>query len=99
MDFNYLCETYLEELANKIDQEDNNFNLDIEYLDGILSIKILSNNKIFVINRNSGNKKIWYSSPFSGADYFSYDQDKKQWLSDSKVELTKKIFEELKEFF
>ena len=99
MDFNYLCETYLEELADKIDQADNNFNLEIEYLDGILSIKILSNNKIFVINRNSGNKKIWYSSPFSGADYFSYDQDTKQWLSDSKLELTKKIFEELKEFF
>lgn len=99
MDFNYLCETYLEELADKIDQADNNFNLEIEYLDGILSIKILSNNKIFVINRNSGNKKIWYSSPFSGADYFSYDQDTKQWLSNSKLELTKKIFEELKEFF
>lgn len=99
MDFNHLCESYLEELADKIDQADNNFNLEIEYLDGILSIKILSNNKIFVINRNAGNKKIWYSSPFSGADYFSYDQDTKQWLSDSKLELTKKIFEELKEFF
>jgi frataxin len=99
MDFNYLCETYLEELSDKIDQADKDFNLDIEYQDGILSIKILSNNKIFVINRNSGNKKIWYSSPFSGADYFSYDQNTKQWLSDSKVELTKKIFEELKEFF
>ncbi len=94
-EFINLCEEKLEELSEKLEQKDVNSKLDIEYLDGILEIEILENAKKFIINRNSGNQKIWYSSPFSGADYFAYDELKKAWLNDQKIELSVKLFSEL----
>ena len=54
---------------------------------------------MFVINRNSGNQKIWYSSPFTGADYFAFDEVAKQWINAKKIELTQKLMSELQEYF
>jgi frataxin-like iron-binding protein CyaY len=42
------------------------------------------------------NRKIWYSSPFSGADYFSYDETTLQWLDFKGEELKQKLFSELR---
>jgi frataxin-like iron-binding protein CyaY len=74
---------------------DKNSQMDIDYSEGILKIVILENKKTYVINRNSGNQKIWYSSPFSGADYFSFDEQTNKWINNKKEELTNKLFNEL----
>jgi frataxin-like iron-binding protein CyaY len=58
----------------------------------------LQKKKIYIINRNSGNQKIWFSSPISGADYFSYQSVKKTWLNDENIELKTKLISELKNF-
>ena len=99
MNFSKLCEDFLQELSIVIEKKDINSNLETEYLDGILNIKILKTSKVFVINRNSGNQKIWYSSPFTGADYFAFDEVAKQWINAKKIELTQKIMSELQEYF
>ena len=75
--------------------QDVNSNLEVEYQDGILEIIINSNKKTFIINRNAGNQKIWYSSPFLGADYFSFDESSQNWLNAQSEELSKKLFKEL----
>lgn len=110
MNFYQLCDKTLSDLADKIEKLDIDSNLDIEYSDGVLNIVLLGdeiniknnilnkNNQTFVINRNSSNQKIWYSSPFSGADYFAFDEEKKQWLSKNKQELTLKLIDELTPF-
>lgn len=99
MNFIKLCEDFLEELVILIEKKDINFNLETDYLDGVLKIKILKNSKIFVINRNSGNQKIWYSSPFLGADYFAFDEESKQWKNSKQIDLIQKLMNELQEYF
>ena len=97
MNFYNLCENFLQNLAEKIESQDIESKLEVEYQDGILEIVINNNKKTFIINRNAGNQKIWYSSPFSGADYFSFDENSKNWLNSSGDELSKKLFKELQQ--
>ncbi len=98
MNFYQLCDDFLQYLSQLIENRDSSGALEIDYLDGILKIVINNNKKTFIINRNAGNQKIWYSSPFSGADYFSYNQESKQWLNSSNLELSEKLMNELKSF-
>ena len=95
MNFYQICDDFLQNLAQVIEDKDTNSSLEIDYLDGILKITINNNNKTFIINRNSGNQKIWYSSPFSGADYFSFDKIEKKWKNNLDTEITKKLLTEL----
>lgn len=95
MNFHQLCEDFLFDLAEKIEAKDYDSKLDVEYHDGILEIKIIASKKTFVINRNVGNQKIWYSSPFSGADYFAFDEKTSAWLNEAGVELASKLNGEL----
>ncbi len=94
-DFYTLAEAALTKLADDIEKMDKNSALDIEYSDGILNIVIESTGKTYVINKHSASQKIWYSSPVSGADYFSFDQDSLKWLDANKSELSNKLFTEL----
>jgi iron donor protein CyaY len=95
-EFISLSEFILENISEILEENDQDSQLDIEYNDGILEIEIIDQNKKYVINRNSGNKKIWLSSPFTGADYFSYNYDQKKWFNDNNIELGDKLFNELK---
>jgi len=97
-DFYKLCEDALSELSDELEKRDANSKLDFDYSDGILKIVILSNKKTYVINRNSGNQKIWYSSPLTGADYFAFDENSKSWLNAKGEELAPKFFSEIQSF-
>lgn len=94
--FHVLCEETLSDLFEKIETFDDGSVFDVEYSDGILDIEILSNGQKYVINRNSGNEKIWYSSPLTGADYFAFNVKENKWLDDEGEELEVKLFNELK---
>lgn len=98
-DFYQLCELTLFKLATAVETADKNSQLDVEYSDGILEIIIISSKKTYIINRNSGNQKIWYSSPFSGADYFSFDEKTCDWRDAKGEEILQKLFLELKNIF
>ena len=98
-DFYKFCEEALSSLASELEKRDINSKLDFDYSDGILKVVILASKKTYVINRNSGNQKIWYSSPFSGADYFSYQEESKSWKSAKGEELAHKFFSEIEPFF
>jgi iron donor protein CyaY len=98
-DFLKLCETELFKLSEHIEMLDKNFKLDVEYSDGILEIVVLATKQTYIINRNSGNQKIWYSSPISGADYFSFDEKTASWVNVKGEEISQKLFSEIKKFF
>jgi iron donor protein CyaY len=98
MSFHKICDEALEQLAHKIETLDKNSELDVEYSDGILSIKIEKTGKTYIINRHSATQKIWYSSPFTGANYFSFDEKQKKWLDSKGEELQKKLISELENF-
>ena len=94
-DFYQLCESSLIKLSEAIEAADTNSQLDVEYSDGILEIVITRSKKTYIINRNSGNQKIWYSSPFSGADYFSFNEKTLDWRNVKGDELEQKLFSEI----
>lgn len=98
MNFYHSSASFLENLLQIIEEKDILSNLDTEYSEGVLKITINSNNKVFVINRNDGNQKIWYSSPFSGADYFSFVESTNSWVNSKNIELSKKLFDEINQF-
>ena len=98
MNFYILCEKLLQDLGEEIEKRDIDSNLEIDYSDGILNIIIIANKKTFVINRNNGNQKIWYSSPFTGANYFAYDQKLDQFISITNQELKSVLLTELKDY-
>ncbi len=91
-------ENFLIELADEIEKRDVNSIFDVECSDGILTILVHSSEQEYVVNRNSANEKIWYSSPLSGADYFSFDNSSHNWLDKNGEELRAKLFAELKTF-
>ena len=96
--FHVLSELTLLNLADKIEQLDINSKLDVEYFDGILTISVEKSSKQYVVNKHSASQKIWYSSPLSGADYFSYDNNNLKWLNLEQEELETKLISELREF-
>ena len=93
--FLQIAEKKLIEIADIIENNDNNSIFDVEYSDGILNIEIFDDNKIYVINKHSASQKIWFSSPISGADYFSYEENKGDWLDKNNKELSEILFLEL----
>jgi len=95
MSFYHLCHQFLSDLAIKIEEFDTNSLLDVDYADGILHIAF--GKQQFVINRNAGNEKIWYSSPISGPDYFAFIVAKNNWYNYNDIDLTTKLFNELKQ--
>lgn len=98
-DFLLLSEKKLIEMSDLIESRDKDSIFEVEYADGILSITIFAQeNKNYVINRHSGNQKIWFSSPISGADYFAYDQAKQQWLNNKGQEIWSILSTELANF-
>jgi iron donor protein CyaY len=96
-DFYKLCEEALSKIFDDLEEMDQNSDLDIDYSDGILKI-VTATNKTYVINRNAGNQKIWYSSPLTGADYFAFNAEKNIWEDDANEELSSKLFAEIKTF-
>ncbi len=93
--FHNLCDEFLENLAEQIESKDKNSKLDVEYSDGILTIKLEDSGKTYIINRHSASQKIWYSSPFSGANYFSFNE---KWLDSKGEEISEKLLLELKNY-
>lgn len=96
INFEDICNKFLEDLFEELELIDENSMLDIDYSDGILNIIIEKSQQTYVINRHSASQKIWYSSPVSGADYFEFDADKNRWLSEKGFELKTKLLNELK---
>jgi iron donor protein CyaY len=95
-DFLQNCDETLENLSEALEARDKDLKLDVEYADGILTIVIEESKKTYIINRHQATQKIWYSSPFSGANYFSYDEKTAKWLDSKGLELAEKLFLELK---
>ncbi len=89
------CETVLTALSEAVENRDKNSKLDVEYSDGILTIIIEATSQTYIINRHAASQKIWYSSPFSGANYFSFDEASQNWLDSKGEKLEEKLFGEL----
>ncbi len=65
-------------LTEALESADSEGVLDVECLDGVLSIT-LEDGREYVINKHTPSRKIWASSPLSGASYYIYDEATTTW--------------------
>lgn len=80
--YHQLVLEFFDNLSEEIEiiLEDSNLkNYDIELSDGVLTIN-LGSAGTYVINKQTANKQIWYSSPISGPRKYIYDPNVKRWV-------------------
>lgn len=73
--FHNVSENTLEELAESLYELENALDdLDVNVSQGVLTIKLGSSfsNKTWVINKQTPNRQLWWSSPISGPRRFEY---------------------------
>uniref|UniRef100_A0AC35F0X6 Ferroxidase n=1 Tax=Panagrolaimus sp. PS1159 TaxID=55785 RepID=A0AC35F0X6_9BILA len=81
-DYERIAEYTLEHLYDYLDQLPDQVNVepeyDVSYAMGVLTAKISNKVGTYVINKQSPNRQIWLSSPFSGPK--RYDFIDKKWI-------------------
>ena len=60
--------------------EDEVPEMEVNLSDGVLNVQ-LGEHGHWVINKQTPNEQIWWSSPLSGPKRFEYDADRARWLS------------------
>ena len=96
-DFDHRATDALESLSSTIEEKDEKGILDVDFMDGILTI-VTPDTPEYVINKHAPTQKIWASSPKSGAHYFAYDAPKESWVSTKGDILDDLIIEELNHY-
>jgi len=69
----------VEQFEEKIDS-DKIPGFDVREADGVLELN-LGLKGIYVINKQTPNKQLWFSSPVSGPKRYNYDPNKKRWVN------------------
>ena len=82
------------------EHDDIDEDIDINYSMGVLNID-LGRYGFWVINKQTPNRQIWWSSPVSGPRRYEYDRYKNQWLYtksqyEGNRELISTLIEEIK---
>ncbi|CAK92207.1 unnamed protein product (macronuclear) [Paramecium tetraurelia] len=80
------------QLSSLNDKIENFENVETSFSDGVLNVH-LPNGKSFVINRQTPNKQLWYSSPISGPQRFNYVNGK--WVNSKQEEIEKQLLNEI----
>lgn len=68
LNFSIKVKNFIEDIYNKIEEQDSDFQADLEYTNEVLTIDI--DGKIFVINKQTPLEEIWLASPLSGPYHF-----------------------------
>lgn len=94
--FTLIASTFLQKLQHQIEESDNPIFEDSNYADGVVNIE-MRGQKYYVLNKQTPNRQIWLSSPFSGPSRFEIDE-KGEWkqnrTKEDLLELLEKEFNE-----
>jgi len=77
--FHETADIILEDLVDGIEMADEEGEVEVDYIDGVVSI-ILPDGSEYIINKHEPSRQIWLSSPFSGSNKFSYNEDEDDWM-------------------
>ena len=92
-EFLNLWEEFYDDLTDKLESETLSNKIE-DYQESAEAISIeCQNNKVFVINRHTHNKEVWYSSPISGPCHFSRVDNK--WINLKGREIIELLKEDL----
>jgi iron donor protein CyaY len=91
--FEFAAKTFIEDLYDKLELQDESYELDIEYSNEVLTIDAFG--KIFVVNKQAPAKQIWLASPISGPYHFS--QEGGEWVDSKNNNLNSILSNEISE--
>lgn len=80
-DFHRLADATLVRLRDALEEADVQGVLDVELLDGVLTI-ICPQKKTLVVSKHAPSRQVWLSSPLSGGLHFPYDAAGHAWALD-----------------
>ncbi|KAL6076607.1 ferroxidase [Balamuthia mandrillaris] len=96
--FNEVAEEVLLGIQERLEvlEEHDLPEFDMEYADGVLTIR-LGDKGTYVLNKQTPNRQIWFSSPLSGPKRFDFMPSTQQWLDarDKKTNLQERLYEEI----
>jgi CyaY protein len=82
--FSLHAEQTLEALLERMSEIDALTDLDMDIIDGVLTLEFDDGGKL-ILNRQEAANQIWLASP-EGPAHFGYDADRKAWLNDRTAE-------------
>jgi CyaY protein len=87
-------EETLNHIADRIEEQDVNYEVDIDFDGDILNLE--TKHGMYVINKQSAAKELWLSSPISGPKHFAYDNEALKWITKDRIDLYDILSKELK---
>jgi len=91
-----VLDQFSEDFSDIVDEHENGADYEVFFSDGVLTLQLGDAHGTFVINKQTPNKQIWLSSPFSGPKRYAYDAAADQWMYDhDDVALHKRLSEEI----
>ena len=72
-DYHRFADMALSRLHDLLEQADENGSLDLEYQDGVMTVRLPSGQH-YIINKHAVSREIWLSSPMSGGLHFRYHE-------------------------
>ena len=81
-EYDLAAEDFLEDLNIALESLDEHFpDFDIDYAQGVLTMKLGDEHGTYVLNKQRPNMQIWWSSPTSGPKRFEYEKQTGEWKS------------------
>lgn len=78
-DYHKIADKTLEDILDSLGELENTLDdIDIGLSQGVLKINI-GNNQVWVLNKQTPNRQIWWSSPLSGPRRYEYDATLNDW--------------------
>ncbi len=96
-EFHKIADKTISSLYDYLEKVDNNGDLEVDLLNGILHIKLPST-KQYVINKHEPTRQIWVSSPISGAHHFFYEENSHKWVSSGNKVFDEMVCSELEQY-
>ncbi len=95
-EFIEIAEDTLQKIFEAIEEADQEYLLEMDFMDGMLDIELPDGRK-YIINRHNSSQQIWVSSPISGASHFSYEEDEEIWKDSADNDINEFLTQELKQ--
>lgn len=83
-------EFYFEDFADDMEKNFSTNGLEINYASGVLTITIPPHG-IWVLNKQTPNRQIWWSSPLTGPRRYEWDEESERWVWTKYVDYCKSV--------
>ena len=101
LDFHAMADTTLGRIQDSLDVVLDEEDMEVEYSSGVLTIQ-LPPHGTWVLNKQSPNQQIWWSSPLSGPRRYEWNERYDRWVSTRSEEgdsLGEALAKEIKELY